>query len=269
MGSKTIRNFLRSSHRRGRGGLLLYSPHPPPPPGDSTRVFTSSEQGGKGGRGPHGAPGRRLRGPPPLAPARSPTGETRTRVRAPHSPCSAREPHGKEGHCQHPPGPGVSATSVAADSCLEPGGGMSTSGSPDSSRLAAPVSSTGRIAQPAISPRPPRRLAPAAAAPLLRSSGPRRWRCGACACGPFASPPPPRGTALVLCYPLTFRSPRGRPAASQVSCGARAWPQGVHPSAAVWLDWRAAWSHPCQGTLDLFLSLRKEAGTPAGRVIFS
>lgn len=150
MGSKTIRNFLRSSHRRGRGGLLLYSPHPPPPPGDSTRVFTSSEQGGKGGRGPHGAPGRRLRGPPPLAPARSPTGETRTRVRAPHSPCSAREPHGKEGHCQHPPGPGVSATSVAADSCLEPGGGMSTSGSPDSSRLAAPVSSTGRIAQPAI-----------------------------------------------------------------------------------------------------------------------
>lgn len=207
-----------------------------------------------------------MRSPPPAAagipthwrPLGSPMGETRARVRAPHSPCWAREPHGEEGHCQHPPGPGVSTTSAAAGSCLEPGDGMSISGSPDSCRLAAPVSSRGRIAGPR-SPRghsgvwslPPRLCC--SALPARGSPATAHARVG---------PHPSPGAALVLRCPLTFSFPCARPAASRLGCGARDRAGGVHSSAAVPLDWPATWSHPSHGRWTPFCHCEGRLGPP-------
>lgn len=211
-------------------------------------------------------PRPQLRGPRPLAPAGPPTSETRARVRTPHSPGCAHEPHGEERHSQHLPGAAVSAASAAAGSSLAPGGASSVSASPASGSSAAPVPSRGRILRPALSPRPPRRLAPTAAAGLLGSSG--RGGGGRA----HARAVPPTRFALVLCCPRTYSSPsllrRGRRPPLWSGCGAHSWPEGVQPSAAVRLDWPGVWSHPSQGTLDPFCHCRV-GGTPAGPVASS
>lgn len=208
-----------------------------------------------------------MRSPPPAAagapthwrPPGSPMGETHARVRAPHSPCWAREPHGEEGHCQYPPGPGVSTTSAAAGSSLEPGDGMSISGSPDSCRLAAPVSSRGRIPGPR-SPRghrgvwslPPR---------LCCSALPARGSPDAAHARP---PPPPQrpGAELVLRRPLTFSFSSARPTACRLACGSWDRAAGVHPSAAVPLDWAATWSHASHGHWTPFCHCEGRLGPP-------
>lgn len=84
MDSKTIRNFLRSSRRRGRGGLLLYSPHPPRPQVTARGCSRAPSRVGRGGA-------RSTRGPRPAA-AGTPTAGARPvpHGRDPHQgPCAA------------------------------------------------------------------------------------------------------------------------------------------------------------------------------------
>ena len=265
MDSKAIRNFLRSFRRLGRRGLLLSSPHParpPPPAGDSARVFRSFQQGGKGRRGPPcAAPRPPLRGLPPTGALPVPPWARPTPGSAPpHSPCWAREPHGEERHCQYPPGPGVSTTSAAAGSSLEPGDGMSISGSPDSCRLAAPVSSRGRIPGPR-SPRgrrgvwslPPR---------LCCSALPARGSPDAAHARSPPPPPPRPGAELVLRCPLTFSFSNARPTACRLACGSPDRAAGVHPSAAVPLDRPATWSHASHGHWTPFCHCEGRLGPP-------
>lgn len=213
-----------------------------------------------------------MRSPPPAAagipthwrPLGSPMGETRARVRAPHSPCWAREPHGEEGHCQHPPGPGVSTTSAAAGSCLELGVRMSISGSPESCRLAAPVSSRGRIAGPrslrghsGVCSLPPRLCC--SALPARGNPVTAHVREGPPLSPSRARPPLPSHLQLPLReagrLQVRLRCPGQSRRRPLLCCG----------PARLASDLESSFPR----TLDPFLSLRREAGTPACPVTFS
>lgn len=119
----------------------------------------------------------------------APRGETGATVRTPHSPGCAREPHGEEPQSQRRLGPGLSAASAgsspaAGDSSLAAGEVSAVSGSPGSRSSATPELPRGRMARPALSPRPSQRLAPSSAAWLFRRRrGGARARAALCARG--------------------------------------------------------------------------------------
>lgn len=130
--------------------------------------------------------------------------------------------------------------------------------------LSGPSVIQGPHRRPALSPRPQRRLEPAAAALLLCSSGPRQSGYCACARGP---PPLSRSRARPP-LPSHLQLPLREAGRLQVRLRcpgqSRRRPLLCRGPARLASDLESSFPR----TLDPFLSLRREARTPAGPVTF-